>query len=139
MALSSRFYNSLLYVVLSTSLNTWTTAYHQYLELTGLYYVAGTLRGIAGALTGSPLMDYVSEEQKGQADGAMEPEYHLPLMLPGAIKGPIGVFLYGWIAHSKIHWAVVDSGVFLFYFRKQITGQPIHACHRCKRFNSFAV
>ena len=43
----------------------------------------------------------------------MKPEYRLPLLWPGAITVPLGLFLYGWTAQYKVHWIVPILGTAL--------------------------
>lgn len=42
--------------------------------------------------------------------GEMKPEYRLPLIWPGAILIPVGLFVYGWSAHFLVHWIVPIIG-----------------------------
>lgn len=42
--------------------------------------------------------------------GDFEPEQRLPLMYPGAIAMPIGLFWYGWSAEYHTHWIVPIVG-----------------------------
>ena len=44
------------------------------------------------------------------ARGELTPEHRLPLMVPGAIIIPIGLFWYGWSAQAKVHWIVPIIG-----------------------------
>ncbi|OAL30037.1 hypothetical protein AYO20_08941 [Fonsecaea nubica] len=46
-------------------------------------------------------------------DGEMKPEYRLPLLWPGAVTIPAGLFLYGWTAQYKVHWIVPIIGTVL--------------------------
>lgn len=45
-------------------------------------------------------------EAAGEASAGMKPEYRLPMMIPGSALIPIGLFIYGWTAHFKVHWIV---------------------------------
>lgn len=42
------------------------------------------------------------------------PEWRVPLMVPGAILIPAVLFMYGWAAQEKLHWAVLDVGIGIF-------------------------
>lgn len=42
------------------------------------------------------------------------PEFRIPLMLPGGLLVPIGLFLYGWSAHFHTHWIVPNIGAAIF-------------------------
>ncbi|KIX95020.1 uncharacterized protein Z520_09330 [Fonsecaea multimorphosa CBS 102226] len=46
-------------------------------------------------------------------NGEMKPEYRLPLLWPGAIAVPVGLFLYGWSAQYHVHWIVPILGTVL--------------------------
>ncbi|KAH8669580.1 major facilitator superfamily domain-containing protein [Tricladium varicosporioides] len=47
-----------------------------------------------------------SAEAAGEASAGMKPEYRLPMMIPGSALIPIGLFIYGWTTHFKVHWIV---------------------------------
>ncbi|KAJ9638196.1 hypothetical protein H2199_006883 [Coniosporium tulheliwenetii] len=51
--------------------------------------------------------------QKHIRKGDFEPEHRLPLMYPGAVAMPIGLFWYGWSAEFQTHWIVpiVGTGI----------------------------
>lgn len=40
----------------------------------------------------------------------MKPEYRLPLMIPGGLCVPIGLFWYGWTAEKGVHYVVPIVG-----------------------------
>ena len=127
MAYLSAFNYGVLYIVLSTFSNLWVTKYHESVEISGVHYIAIALGEIIGSQIGGPLMDYIFGRLKYRASGEIAPEYHLPLMLPGAILGPLGLIMYGWCAQFNVQWSVVDIGAFIACFGMQIMGQPIQA------------
>ena len=45
-------------------------------------------------------------QKKFRITGEMKPEYRLPPLLWGGPATPLGLFLYGWTAHHRIHWIV---------------------------------
>jgi MFS family permease len=51
--------------------------------------------------------------------GVRKPEYRLPLMIPGHLLIPIGLFWYGWSADKHVHWyaASHDTLLILGLFR----------------------
>ncbi|KAL6237200.1 hypothetical protein BDW75DRAFT_249283 [Aspergillus navahoensis] len=42
------------------------------------------------------------------------PEYRIPLMVPGGLMVPIGLFIYGWTAEYKAHWVFPNIGAAMF-------------------------
>jgi hypothetical protein len=64
---------------------------------------------------------------KHRADGVSIPEFRVPLMIPGAILTPVGLFIYGWAAERHVHWIVVDVGAAMLSFGMQIGGQAMQA------------
>ena len=42
------------------------------------------------------------------------PEYRVPLMLPGGLLVPIGLFIYGWTTQYKTHWIAPNIGAVIF-------------------------
>lgn len=127
MAFLSAFNYGVLYIVLSTLSNLWTSRYHESVEISGLHYIAAALGEVIGSQMTGPLMDFIFGKLKTRANGEMAPEFHMPMMLPGAILGPIGLIIYGWTAQFGVYWFAVDIGVFLTCFGMQIMGQPIQA------------
>ena len=127
MAFLNAFNYGVLYIVLSTFSDMWVSNYHESVEISGLHYIAVALGEIIGSQIGGPLMDYIFARLKTRASGEIAPEYHLPLMLPGAILGPLGLIMYGWCAQYHVQWYVVDIGALLACFGMQIMGQPIQA------------
>ena len=59
--------------------------------------------GIFGSLS-----DRMLKSRAGS--GQTKPEYRLPLLFPGSIVIPIGLFLYGWSAQYQTHWIVPIIG-----------------------------
>lgn len=50
------------------------------------------------------------------AKGNFTPEHRLPLMFPGAIAMPIGLFWYGWTVEKHTHWIIPIIGTSLVGF-----------------------
>ena len=55
----------------------------------------------------------------------MKPEYRLPLMIPGSISMPLGLFLYGWTLEEHTHWIAPVIGTAVIGFALMITIIPI--------------
>ncbi|KAE9364603.1 MFS general substrate transporter [Stipitochalara longipes BDJ] len=123
----SAFSYGILYLVLSTFSDLYIKQYHESTSISGLHYIAICLGEIVGAEICGPLMDFVFNRMKRRANGVSKPEFHVPLMLPGAILTPIGLFMYGWAAQRQMQWIVVDIGAALLCFGMQFGGQAMQA------------
>jgi MFS family permease len=117
----------LLYIALATFSELFVTAYNQSVEISGLNYIAVALGEISGSQIGGPLMDKIFRRLQNGPDDPGRPEYHIPIMLPGAFIAPAGLLIYGWAAQSHTHWIVVDIGMFIMTFGLQVAGMPIQA------------
>ncbi|KAI0534929.1 major facilitator superfamily domain-containing protein [Xylaria digitata] len=115
-------------VVLSSFADLWSSYYHQPLSISGLHYIACALGELVGSQFGGRLMDALFRRMKSHSsDGEHIPEFRIPLTLPGAIIGPIGLFIYGWTAQYRIHWVAVDIGIFINMFGGQLAGMALSA------------
>jgi multidrug resistance protein len=123
----SAFSYGILYLVLSTFSDLYIKQYQKSISTSGLHYIAICLGEVAGGQIGGPLMDFVFNRMTRQAGGVSKPEFHVPLMLPGAILTPIGLFIYGWAAQRHLQWIVVDIGAALLCFGMQMGGQAMQA------------
>ncbi|KAJ5748377.1 major facilitator superfamily domain-containing protein [Penicillium nucicola] len=132
-SLISAFYYGILYIVLTTFSDLWINQYHQSVEISGLHYISCALGEIAGSQISAKMMDALYRRRISQsntvssADEAHRPESRILLVFPGAILGPLGLFLYGWAAQARLHWVIVDVGIFFAMLGMQITGMPMTA------------
>jgi len=117
----------MLYIILATFSDLWVVAYGQPVDISGLHYIAVALGEIAGSQISGYVMDTIYTKLKTRAGDAGRPEYHIPMMLPGAILAPVGLLIYGWAAQTHKHWIVVDVGMFIATFGLQIAGMPKQA------------
>ena len=115
-ALSGAVNYGILYIVLSTFSSVWTTRYHESTQQSGLHYIAFVIGELLGVQIGAPLIDKVWKVLKQRADGAVTPEYRIPLLLPGSLLVPIGLIWYGWSAQAIAFWILPDIGVALLGF-----------------------
>ncbi|KAI9666512.1 MAG: hypothetical protein M1821_004448 [Bathelium mastoideum] len=104
----------ILYLVLSTFASLWTDRYHESVSISGLHYIAQVLGYTLAAQVGGPTTDRIWRRLQNKHDGATAPEYRVPLMVPGALLIPTGLFWYGWSAEAKAPWIVVDIGIGIF-------------------------
>ncbi|KAK4542778.1 hypothetical protein LTR36_006154 [Oleoguttula mirabilis] len=127
MASLSAFYYGILYIVITTFSTMYITVYGDTVATSGLHYIALTIGEMAGSLVGGPLMDVIYRRLKTKGGQGDIPEYRVPLILPGALIAPLGLFLYGWAIHYLAPWPVVDLGIVVTSFGLQIAGQAITA------------
>lgn len=136
----------LLYIVLSSLSEIWTTQYGQSVEISGLHYIAVAAGELIGSLVGGKLLDllYPIMKARFRAPGGRarattaaaddtdreqqhSPELRIPLGIPGILIASAGFFFYGWTAQRRAHWAVVDAGVLVASFGMQLSGLPDQA------------
>ncbi|GAM85511.1 hypothetical protein ANO11243_035180 [Dothideomycetidae sp. 11243] len=121
------FLYGLLYIGLSTFANLWTQRYNESVATSGLHYFAFAIGELAAAEIGAPIMDVVFRRLKAKHNGQIQPEYRIPLLLPGLVITPIGYLIYGWTAQARAPWQVVDLGVLILAFGLQLLGTPLQA------------
>lgn len=136
------FYYGVLYIVLSTFSDMWTKQYGMSVEISGLHYIAVALGEVTGSQICAKLMDKLYHVLKGRytlknrgPDHSQEcnsgtghtPESRMPCIIPGALFGPLGLFMYGWAAQYQLHWIVVDIGIFIAMLSMPITSMTMQA------------
>lgn len=103
-------------LALSSFAALWTDKYHDSISTSGLHYIAISLGSTVSAQIGGPLTDRVYAHLKSKAKGTVSPEYRVPMMVPGALLMPIGLFWYGWSAEKGVFWLVTDFGAAIFRY-----------------------
>ena len=107
----------ILILVLSTFATLWTSRYQQSVSISGLHYIAIAIGYTLAAQVGAPLTDQIWAYLKSKSpNGTTAPEFRVPLMIPGAIIIPLGLFWYGWAAEARVFWLVPDVGAGMFGF-----------------------
>ncbi|KAK9323506.1 major facilitator superfamily domain-containing protein [Lipomyces orientalis] len=104
----------MMFLVLSTFPTLWTGRYHERSGISSLNYVALGVGFFIGAQVCAPLNDSIFRRLKARNKGHEKPEYRVPLMVPGSILVPVGLFWYGWTAQMHTHWILPDIGVGIF-------------------------
>jgi MFS family permease len=105
----SGFLYGILYIVLSTFADLWTTRYHESNTVSGLHYISICLGEMVGAYIGGRVLDISFKKMTRRASGEARPEHRIPTMLPGAIIAPVGLVMYGWAAQKYAPWIVVGK------------------------------
>ncbi|KAH9219212.1 major facilitator superfamily transporter [Leptodontidium sp. 2 PMI_412] len=107
-------YSFAVYVIALTTFSTmWQEDYGLSKTKSSLHYIAIALGSTIGSQATGPLIDIVWARLKAKNDGATAPEYRVPMMVPGIITMPLGLFLCGWAVEKHLHWIVVDVGAAL--------------------------
>ena len=114
LALYMMYLYGLLYLILSTYPMLWTEHYHESIGIGGLNYLSLALGLMLGIQVCGPLIDRIYQRLKHKNKGVGRAEIRIPLMLPGAIIMPCGIFLYGWSAQYHTHWMVPNIGAAFF-------------------------
>lgn len=104
----------ILYIALSTFATLWIERYGQTETQSGLNYIALVLGYTVASQVGSRVTDELWKRLKARHGENTAPEYRVPLMIPGAVLIPLGLFMYGWAAERRLHWAVPDVGIAIF-------------------------
>lgn len=104
----------LLFIVLSTFATLWTSYYNQSISTSGLHYISLVIGYTIAAQGAAPITDRLWAYLKSRHGGETQPEYRIPLMIPGVVLIPTGLFLYGFTAEARLHWIVPDIGILIF-------------------------
>lgn len=126
-SLLSAFQYGILYLMLSSFSDLWTTQYGESVAVSGLHYIAICLGEVFGALVTGHIMDASFRWLKARAHGSDRPEYRMPLVIPSAILMPAGLLMYGWAAQANIFWLVIDIGAAILAFGMTFAGQAFQA------------
>ncbi|KAL7895366.1 major facilitator superfamily domain-containing protein [Trichoderma sp. SZMC 28014] len=105
------------YLVLSTFASLWANEYHESPGIAGLNYISLGLGFFLGAQICAPLQDriYAALKRRYVPDGGPgRPEFRVPMLIPGAILLPIGIFIYSWTAEAHTHWIGPNIGAVIF-------------------------
>ncbi|KAF3072423.1 Efflux pump vrtL [Trichoderma lentiforme] len=119
MSLYMMYLYGLTYLILSTFASLWSTQYHEGPGIAGLNYISLGLGFFLGAQTCAPLQDriYAALKRRYVPDGGPgRPEFRVPLLIPGSILLPIGIFIYSWTAEAHTHWIGPNIGAVVFGF-----------------------
>lgn len=104
----------LMYLVLSTFPVLWETQYHESIGIGGLNYISLGVGFFLGSQVCAPLNDRIYRRLKRRNDNIGRPEFRIPLMIPGSLLVPTGLFIYGWTSQYHTHWIGPNIGTALF-------------------------
>jgi len=109
-----------MYLVLSTFPSLWENGLPRICRIGGLNYICLGVGFFLGTQICAPCQDRIYRALKKRNGGVGKPEFRVPLMIPGAILVPVGLFIYGWSA-QRTH--PLDSS----------QHRCSHLCFRCNR------
>ena len=101
-------------LALSTFPILWTTKYHESISIAGLNYLSLGIGYVIGTQVCTRVIDIAYRYLTDRRGGIGQPEYRLPVLLPGSLLVPIGLLWYGWSAQKDLHWVMPNIGATLF-------------------------
>ena len=114
LALYLAFTYGIMYLVMSTFPALWERRYNESVGVGGLNYISLGLGFFLGAQICAPINDQVYRRLKKKNKDVGKPEFRVPMMVPGAVLVPVGLFWYGWSAQARTHWIMPNIGACIF-------------------------
>ncbi|OJD18068.1 hypothetical protein AJ78_01898 [Emergomyces pasteurianus Ep9510] len=99
-----------LYLLFTTFSNVFVQQYNFSTGSAGLAFLGIGVGSILGLTVSAALSDRILKNLAKRHNGEMKPEFRLPLMIPGGLFVPIGLFWYGWTAEKGVHYVVPIVG-----------------------------
>ncbi|PGH11416.1 hypothetical protein AJ79_04917 [Helicocarpus griseus UAMH5409] len=99
-----------IYLLFTTISSVFTGQYKFSQGSAGLAFLGIGVGSILGLAVIGAFSDRILQSLAAKNNGELKPEYRLPLMLPGALSIPIGLFWYGWTAEKGVHYIVPIVG-----------------------------
>jgi MFS family permease len=100
LALYMAYLYGLMYLVLSTFPGLWENGYHESVGIGGFNYISLGVGFFLGTQSAPRVKTSSTARLKKRNDGVGKPEFRVPLMIPGALLVPIGLFIYGWTVNT---------------------------------------
>lgn len=113
LALYMAYVYGIMYLVLTTFPRVWTDIYHEF-SIGGLNYISLGVGFFLGTQICASVNDRIYIILKKRNNNVGKPEFRIPLMVPGMILVPVGLFIYGWTSYEHLHWIVPNIGAALF-------------------------
>ncbi|OJD23493.1 hypothetical protein ACJ73_05155 [Blastomyces percursus] len=99
-----------LYLLFTTFSSVFVGQYNFSTGSAGLAFLGIGVGSIIGLAFSSAFSDRILQNLAKKNNGEMKPEYRVPLMIPGGLCVPIGLFWYGWTAEKGVHYVVPIVG-----------------------------
>lgn len=112
-----------LYLVLASFPMLWTSVYGERIDIAGLNYISLAVGFFIGTQITAKLADRIYKRLKARHGDKGRSEFRVPLMVPGSLLVPVGLFVYGWSAQAKTHWIVPNIGTAIFAAGNQMVFQ----------------
>ncbi|KAF2723576.1 MFS general substrate transporter [Polychaeton citri CBS 116435] len=112
-----------LYLVLASFPVLWQSKYGEGPAIGGLNYISLGVGFFVGTQIAAKVNDRVYKKLKAENDGMGRSEFRVPLMVPGSILVPVGLFIYGWTAQNRVFWLVPNIGTAIFAAGNQMVFQ----------------
>ena len=106
----------LMYLLLSTFPLVWEGVYHESVAVGSLNYISLGIGFSMGTQICARIQDRLYRRLRKRANGLGKPEFRVPLMIPGSVLIPTGLFIYGWTAQNQTHWIAPNIGAAIFAF-----------------------
>ncbi|KAG7010151.1 hypothetical protein G7Y79_00001g004230 [Physcia stellaris] len=120
----------LLYLVLTTLPTLWTKVYHESLSISGLNYISLGIGYLIGTQATARLNDQIYQSLRNRPqprNPQKQQKFRLPLLVPGSVLVPAGIFWYGWSAQAHLHWTMPNIGILIFGIGMKIATQCTQA------------
>ncbi|KAL6713530.1 hypothetical protein ACLMJK_008995 [Lecanora helva] len=114
LAIYAAYLYGIMYLVLSTFPTLWETVYKESVGVGGLNYISLGVGFFLGAQITAPINDRVYRRLKFKNNNVGRPEFRVPVMIPGSLLVPIGLFIYAWTAEKHTHWIGPNLGAAIF-------------------------
>ena len=132
-----------LYLVLASFPQLWTNPafYNESVQIGGLNYISLGLGFFIGTQIAAKSADKIYKGLKAKNGDKGCSEFRVPLMVPGSLLVPIGLFIYGWGAQYRVHWIVPNIGTAIFAAGNQMVFQccQIYIVDSYTRFAASAI
>ncbi|KGM91529.1 uncharacterized protein PADG_12387 [Paracoccidioides brasiliensis Pb18] len=99
-----------IYLLFTTFTSVFERQYHFSKGITGLAFLGIGVGSMLGLVVIGTTSDHILQILAKKNNGELKPEYRIPLMIPGGICIPVGLFWYGWTAEKGMHYIVPIVG-----------------------------
>ena len=113
-----------MYLVLASFPMLWRNQYGiRRPSISGLNYISLGVGFFIGTQIAAFSADKIYKSLKAKHGGVGRSEFRVPLMVPGSLLVPIGLFIYGWTAQEETHWIGPNIGAAIFAAGNQMVFQ----------------